>query len=121
MSTKPYDQNAVIPLSEPSSPDSWKASISKMPPPPDVLHVRGPVTVPNPGVEPFLSRKEPQGTNPTILLLDLVLVQLPGEWPQVIVTKLATYQETGNDLPCVTVEIHAEGQPVVSVPVEILH
>jgi hypothetical protein len=120
MSTKPYDQNAVIPFSEPSNPDSWKATMNKMPPGPNVLHVRGQVTVPNPGVEAFLSRKEPQGIVATILLLDLVLVQKPGEWPQVIVTKLATYQEEGSDLPYKTVEIHAEGQPAVSVPVEIV-
>jgi len=97
------------------------AWINKMPPPPDALHVRGQVTVPNPGVDVFLYRKEPQGINPAILLLDLVLVQWPGIWPQIIVTKPATYEEVGRNLAFVTVEILAHGQPAVSIPVEIVH
>lgn len=118
MNTKSSNEsNADSPTQ--TGPD-WKATINKMPPPPDVLHVRGQVEVPNPGVDVSLNRREPQGINPTILLLDLVLVQQPGQWPQVVVKKLATYEEKGRDLPFVTVEIHAEGQPVISVPVEIV-
>jgi hypothetical protein len=120
MKTKSYNQTTVVPLSQPAR-ESWMAWINKMPPPPDALHVRGQVTVPNPGVDIFLYRKEPQGINPTILLLDLVLVQQPGIWPQIVVTKPAAYEEVGRDLAFVTVEIHAQGSPVVSVPVEIVH
>ena len=118
MSTKSSNETTHVTLTQPST--EWRATINKMPPPPDVLHVRGQVTVPNPGVDVSLKRRVPQGINPAILLLNLVLVQQPGEWPQVIVTKLATYEQAGGDLPYKTVEIHSEGQPVVSIPVEII-
>lgn len=62
----------------------WHAWFNLMPPKPDTLHVVGDVVVPNPGVQPVLTMKEPQGINPTILLLDLQLVQQPGIWPQVV-------------------------------------
>ena len=91
MNTKSSKETTAALSSQPAT--VWRATIDKMPPPPDVLHVRGQVEVPNPGVDVFLNRRNPQGTNPTILLLDLVLVQQPGQWPQVLVTKLATYEE----------------------------
>lgn len=119
MKTKSSNETTAASPSQPAT--VWRATINKMPPPPDVLHVRGHVEVANPGVDVVLNRRNPQGTNPTILLLDLVLVQQPGEWPQVVVTKLATYEEKHSDLAYVTVEIHAQGQPVVSIPVEVVH
>ena len=118
MTTKSPKETTAASPSQPAT--VWRATINKMPPPPDVLHVRGQVEVPNPGVDVFLNRRNPQGINLTILLLDLVLVQQPGQWPQVLVTKLATYEEKERDLAYVTVEIHREGQPVVSIPVEII-
>jgi hypothetical protein len=100
---------------------TWNAWINKMPPPPDTLHVRGQVTVPNPGVDVFLYRKEPQGINPAILLLDLVLVQQPGIWPQVVVTKAATYEEVGRNLSYATVSVLSGDTEVASVPVDVVH
>lgn len=100
---------------------TWMAWINKMPPPPDALHVRGQVSVPNAGVDVFLYRKEPQGINPTVLLLDVVLVQRPGIWPQVVVTKPATYEEVGRDLNYATVSVLAHDTEVASIPVDIVH
>lgn len=71
----------------------WYAWINRMPPPPDELHVVGEVLVPNPGVDPLLVPKEPQGINPQILLLELFLCQRPGNWPQVLVWKQARYDK----------------------------
>jgi len=99
---------------------NWHAWINKMPPPPDELHVRGQVTVPNPGVDVFLYKKVPQGINPSILLLDLVLVQRPGIWPQMVTSKGAVYDEVGRTLSYGTVEIHGQSQPPISIPVEIV-
>lgn len=62
----------------------WYAWINMMPPKPDDFHVVGEVCVGNPGTIPFLTVKEPQGINPSILLLDLHLIQQPGMWPQVM-------------------------------------
>jgi hypothetical protein len=61
----------------------WHAWLNTMPPKPDVLYVVGDVLVNNPGVQPHLTMREPQGSNPTIIILDLTLVQKPGTWPEV--------------------------------------
>ncbi|QQZ39767.1 hypothetical protein IF690_17085 [Pseudomonas sp. SK3(2021)] len=61
---------------------NWHAWLNAMPPKPDELHVVGDVEVANPGVEAYLTMRTPQGINPTILLLDLHLVQRPGQWIQ---------------------------------------
>ena len=119
MKTQTYTESTVIPPTEPAQAD-WSAWIDKMPPPPDALHVRGQVAVPNPGVDVFLYKKQPQGINPGILLLDLVLVQRPGIWPQVVTLKPAAYEEVGRNLSYTTVEVHAQGQPVISIHVGIV-
>ncbi len=64
--------------------DNWYAWIDTMPPTPDDFSVIGDVEVANPGVEPTLCVRNPQGINNTILLLDLILTQKPGAWPQVV-------------------------------------
>lgn len=71
----------------------WYAWIDLMPPSPYHLHVVGEVLVPNPGVDPLLTPREPQGINPTILLLDLHLIQKPGMWPQLLVWKQVRYDK----------------------------
>lgn len=55
------------------------------------LNVSGKIYVPNPGVDVELNYAEPQGINPTILLLNATLSQRPGIWPQVFVWKNAHY------------------------------
>jgi len=72
----------------------WYAWIDVMPPPPNHFHVVGEVFVANPGVEAVVAVKEPQGTNPAILLLDLHLTQKPGMWPQVMTWIQARYDKT---------------------------
>lgn len=62
---------------------NWYAWINLMPPQPDDFHVIGEVFVDNPGMLPVLYFKVPQGINPSILLLDMSLIQQPGFWPQV--------------------------------------
>lgn len=63
---------------------NWYAWINLMPPKPDDFHVIGEIYVGNPGIQAELHPKEPQGINPSILLLDLHLVQRPNLWPQVM-------------------------------------
>lgn len=62
----------------------WYAWLSLMPPGPMSFHVSGVVTVGNPGYEVSLVPAEPQGINPKEIILDLVLTQKPGNWPQVV-------------------------------------
>lgn len=98
------EQGSVLPCSNIKSRD-WHAWIDMMPPGPNHLHVVGEVYVPNPGINPILVPREPQGINPRILLLDLLLIQSPGMWPQVFVWKQARYDKIvqGNQYDRVTI------------------
>ncbi len=75
----------------------WLAWNNLMPPEPLSFHVIGKVEVPNPGVEVILVIRRPQGINPQILLLDLILIQRPGVWPRVVIEKMVTYEVLGAD------------------------
>jgi len=72
----------------------WYAWNDLQPPGPARFHVTGEVQVPNPGVHPLLVPRVPQGINSTILMLDLILKQEPGIWPQVVVLLPARYDKT---------------------------
>ncbi len=72
---------------------NWYAWFNKMPPKPGDLHVIGEMEVPNSGVYAVLTKRQPQGINPQILLLDLLLIQKPGIWPQVTTSVQARYDE----------------------------
>ncbi len=98
----------------------WYAWNDRMPPRPDRFHINGEVLVPNPGVDVLLVPREPQGINPKILLLDLLLVQKPGVWPAVLVWKPARY-----DKALVTpgsgyteADVFCEQEMIVRVPVD---
>ena len=71
----------------------WYAWNNLMPPRPFQFHIIGEVQVPNPGVEALLVPREPQGTNPRHILLDLILIQKPGIWPQVLTWVQARYDK----------------------------
>lgn len=102
---------------------NWYAWINLMPPKPDDFHVVGEVFVSNPGVQAELSPKEPQGINPSILLLDLHLVQRPGMWPQVMTWVQCRYDKIlGPTSPKYTdVEIFHEGTSIATVKVDEVH
>ena len=95
----------------------WHAWNDFMPPAPDYLHVTGEVQVPNPGVDPILVVKEPQGINPSILLLDLYLRQSPGIWPQIVCWKPVSFQKLITD-KYTEVTIFSEGTQIASIPVK---
>jgi len=59
------------------------------------LGVYGQILVPNPGVEVQLVYAHPQGTNPGILLLNVLLLQWEGVWPEVQTWKSAYYLGVG--------------------------
>lgn len=72
---------------------NWLAWIDAMPPEPHRLLVDGEVEVSNVGVLAILRKKVPQGISSGILLLDLVLVQQAGIWPQLTSIAQARYKE----------------------------
>jgi hypothetical protein len=59
----------------------------------DQLKVHGEVTVPTPGYKVHLKKKEPQGINPAILLLEKVLIAPKGIEPEHVVTLPVTFEE----------------------------
>ncbi|MBC3809862.1 hypothetical protein [Undibacterium aquatile] len=92
----------------------WHAWLNTMPPKPDDFHVAGDVVVGNPGVEAIFTMREPQGINPTILILDLYLNQKPGNWPQVMTCAPAKFSRVmpPNSTSYQAVEIYSQGQKV---------
>ncbi|MBM3552343.1 MAG: hypothetical protein FJX45_11350 [Alphaproteobacteria bacterium] len=101
----------------------WHAWIDLQPPGPPKIHVVGDVLVPNPGVEAYLLYRWPQGFNPYILLLELVLFQRPGIWPQVLSLSEVHFKKVVGLYKYKTVQIFTEGGggPIAEVPVEEVH
>ena len=87
---------------------------------PDDFHVIGKILASNPGVQAQLSVKEPQGINPSILLLDLHLIQQPGMWPQVITWVDARYDTvlSPNTTRYTQVEIFSDGASFEQIDVD---
>lgn len=73
---------------------NWSAVHDFMPPRPARLRVRGECTFPTPGFKVTLRKKEPQGINPTILILEKIVVSPTGLEPQVVTTIPVGYEET---------------------------
>lgn len=94
----------------------WYAWNNLMPPKPDDFHVVGEIQVPNPGVEVFLIPKSPQGINPKILLLDLVLVQQAGLWPQLVMWKQVRYDKVNTSYE--RAQVLYENNLIVDIPVD---
>lgn len=95
----------------------WHAWLNTMPPKPDDFHVAGDILVSNPGVQPILTMREPQGINPAILMLDLNLVQQSGMWPQAMTCASARFDRV---MPPKTanyqaVEIYSTGERIVLI------
>lgn len=99
----------------------WYAWNNLMPPGPFTFHIKGLVEVPNTGVRAQLVPKEPQGINPDILLLDLVLIQLPGVWPRVLTWTEARYHEVGVELKYTKVNIFCNEHLIAEAKVENIH
>ena len=99
---------------------NWYAWLNTMPPKPDDFHVTGEVRVGNPGIYVLLVKKQPQGFNPAILLLDLYLVQRPGLWPQIISWVPARYDEINAVNAYTKVRIFCGQKVIAKMPVVIV-
>ena len=98
----------------------WYAWNDFQPPKPDYFHIVGEVYVPNPGVNPLLVPTEPQGINPSILLLELYLCQASGLWPQIFVWKSVRYDKKITD-GYSSFEIRCDGNVISTGKVEDTH
>ncbi len=64
----------------------WSAIHDFMPPGPARLTVNGKCTFPTPGYKVTLKKKVPQGINPSILLLEKIVIPPSGPQPDVVTT-----------------------------------
>lgn len=97
---------------------NWYAWNNKMPPKPDDFHIVGEVEVANPGVLVELAPRVPQGINSQILLMDLLLVQQSGIWPQQIVKRQVRYDKVLVNSDYVEVNVFFERKLLIKLPVE---
>jgi len=95
----------------------WSAVQDFMPPGRPRLRVRGLCTMPTPGYRLTLTRAEPQGINPEILLLELQVERPDGFVAQVLTPTPVEYEEEG-DQRFTHVQIQPEG---TLIPVEAVH
>lgn len=96
----------------------WYSWVNIMPPPPNDFHVTGEVLVSNPGVQAILTPKVPQGINPSILFLELILIQRSGFWPAVETWVPARYDKIVSGLPYSSVTIFSDGEAIAEVSVD---
>jgi hypothetical protein len=72
---------------------SVEATADLMPPAPFSLRVHSRIEAPMPAFTAFLQKAVPQGINPAILILDVVLVKKPGTVIQVVTEIDADYED----------------------------
>lgn len=99
----------------------WAAWNDLMPPKPDFVHVIGEVQVGNPGVDVELVPRPKQGKSKSTLLLDLLLIQRPGIWPQVVTWKQAHYRRILTGSGYKKVEIYCGDEVVATIDVQDVH
>lgn len=118
MEAKNITESSLVEVTESKD---WYSWINLMPPPPNDFHVVGEVLVGNPGIEAVLTPRQPQGINPTILLLDLILIQRPGFWPQVLTWVPARYDKVVKDNPYNSVTVFSGSDAIAEMPVHEIH
>jgi hypothetical protein len=91
----------------------WKAWLDRVPGAQPTLHVTGRCQFPSSGYFVRLERHEPQGINPSNLLLDLVITEPTGPVTQVVTEEEVHYDEEA-DLDFDSVTILPDG-PTVEV------
>jgi hypothetical protein len=72
---------------------SVEATADLMPPGPFHFRVHARIEAPTPGFTAFLTKAVPQGINPAILILDVVLIKKPGTVIQVVTEIDADYED----------------------------
>lgn len=100
----------------------WQAWLNKMPPKPDELYVVGDVMVSNPGMQPMLAMRNLQGSSPTVLILDLFLIQQPGKWTQEEVCIQVRFDRImpSGAADYTSVEIYSDREQITQVDVSIV-
>ena len=92
----------------------WYAWNNTQPGGPSSFHLIGGIEVGNPGIDVLLTKRHPQGINPTILMLDAGFYQKPGMWPQVMTCASTRYDEvlSGQGPAYTSVQIFHDGTKI---------
>jgi hypothetical protein len=96
----------------------WYAWLNRMPPGPPSFHMTGTVLLPHPGYEARLVKAAPQGINIRELILDLLLQERPGFWPQVVTPVSVRYDEAPAGIDYTGVLIRIPGTDAIQLDVE---
>lgn len=107
-------------MSNPPNTKDFAAWINLMPGSPSRLYVVGKVETNAQNLVPRLTRTVPQGTNPTILFVDLTIVP-DGIGPQVVSYQDVRYEETATQGQYSEVAILWEGEPMLCLQVSEAH
>lgn len=100
----------------------WAAWVNAMPSKPAELHVVGEVEFPHPGWHGYLRERVPQGINPTILMLDLVLVEQPGIWPEVMTWRAVGFHKAvAKPDQYAAIDVQFDGKKFEYLDVTIVH
>ena len=75
---------------------NWKASQDRMPPTVAPVRVTGECEFPTQGYRVELKRKEPQGINPRILMLERIIHEPDGAVADVVTIEQVEYVDDGN-------------------------
>jgi hypothetical protein len=88
---------------------NWSAIHDFMPPGPARLTVTGECTFPTPGYKVTLKKKEPQGINPRILILEKTVTKPTHPEPDVVTKQKVEYKEK-TDVHYSEVQIVPDGE-----------
>lgn len=97
----------------------WYAWNDLMPPRPDHFHIVGEVEVPNPGVDVELVPRKAKGKK--TIAFDLVLIQRPGIWPQVLTWKPVRYDKVITGTKYANAEVWCGDTKIVDETVHDVH
>lgn len=120
ISETPIEKQCVVSCTGAPTRD-WYAWNNLMPPKPDDFHIVGEVQVGNPGIVAKLYPREPQGINPDILLMNLILVQQPGIWPQFLTWVPVRYDKIIMNSTYTSVNIFCGDDSIANIQVENVH
>jgi hypothetical protein len=96
----------------------WNAWNDVMPPKPDHFHITGKVEVAHAGITPALRERVPQGIDPAVIILDLMLHEKSGpSIPTVQVKDVRLDKELAAGQKYSKASIHCEGEELASLPV----
>lgn len=99
---------------------NWSAWENRQPPGPPRLHVTGEVETPSAHKVPRLARAIPQGINPSILILNLTVVETGETAPEVVAFRRVHYQETVEPGKFKQVQINCDGNVIALLEVAIV-